>query len=49
MSLWLVIRGVHRYTRNPMYVGLLPTPFGWARRRARVTGLAGPAGQLVGA
>jgi protein-S-isoprenylcysteine O-methyltransferase Ste14 len=28
-SSW-VIRGVYRYTRNPMYVGLLLTLLGWA-------------------
>lgn len=25
----LVVRGLYRYTRNPMYVGVLTTVFGW--------------------
>ncbi|GEQ77703.1 hypothetical protein CTTA_4708 [Comamonas testosteroni] len=30
MASSLVIRGVYRYTRNPMYVGLLITLLAWA-------------------
>lgn len=26
----LVVRGLYRYTRNPMYIGVLSTIFGWA-------------------
>ena len=26
----LVVRGLYRYTRNPMYVGVVTTIFGWA-------------------
>ena len=26
----LVVRGLYRYTRNPMYVGVLTVVFGWA-------------------
>ncbi|HXQ22199.1 MAG TPA: isoprenylcysteine carboxylmethyltransferase family protein [Candidatus Acidoferrales bacterium] len=28
----LVVRGLYRYTRNPMYVGVLTTILGWAVR-----------------
>lgn len=27
---YLVVRGLYRYTRNPMYVGILSAVFGWA-------------------
>jgi protein-S-isoprenylcysteine O-methyltransferase Ste14 len=33
----LVVRGLYRYTRNPMYVGVLTTILGWAVRYRSTT------------
>jgi len=33
----LVVRGLYRYTRNPMYVGVLITIFGWLVRYRSLT------------
>jgi len=33
----LVVRGLYRYTRNPMYVGVLTTIAGWAVRYGSLT------------
>jgi protein-S-isoprenylcysteine O-methyltransferase Ste14 len=35
---WLVVRGLYRYTRNPMYLGVLSVVLGWAALRPAAAG-----------